>query len=60
MGFMRDTALYMGITICCKCGTRTKIKYIESILSKTRNEWIGYTVCPKCENKEKWLSVDVQ
>ena len=56
LGFIRETASYMGITICSKCGTRTKMKYAGSASSKTRNDWIGYTICPNCGNKEKWLS----
>ena len=52
----REVASYIGITMCGKCGTRTKMKSMESIPSKTRDEWIGYTTCPKCGNKEKWLS----
>jgi len=56
LGFIRETASYMGITICSKCGTRTKMKYAGSVSSKTRNDWIGYTICPNCGNKEKWLS----
>ena len=49
---MREIALYMGLTICGKCGTGTKMKYTESVSSKTRDAWMGYTICPKCGNKE--------
>jgi len=58
--FMSEIASYMGITICRKCGTRTKMNYAESGSSKTRDELIRYTICPKCGNKKKWLSGDVQ
>jgi len=51
----REVASSFGITICSKCGARTKMKETESIPSKTADEWIGYTVCPKCGNKEKWF-----
>jgi len=53
----RGLGSVIGITICKKCGTRTKMKYTES-LDKIGDEWFGYTVCPKCGNKEKWLSGD--
>ncbi len=56
IGFKRELASHIGITICGKCGTRTKMKYTESIPSKIRDEWIGYATCPKCGNKEKWKS----
>jgi len=52
----KEVASSFGITICSKCGARTKMKSMESIPSKTTDEWIGYTTCPKCGNKEKWLS----
>jgi len=53
----RELGSLIGITTCKKCGTRTKIKYTES-LDKIGDEWIGYAICPKCGNKEKWLSGD--
>ena len=34
------------------------MKYSESIPGKMGNEWIGYAICPKCGNKEKWQSGD--
>ena len=55
----RELASSMGITICGKCGTRTKMKHTESIPDKIGKEWIGHAICPKCGNKEKWLSGDV-
>jgi ribosomal protein L40E len=56
IGFMSETASYMGITICRKCGIRTKMNYAESVSSKTRDELSGYTICHKCGNKKKWLT----
>jgi len=56
IGFKRGLASTIGITICGKCGTRTKMKHTESIPGKMGNEWIGYAICPKCGNKEKWKS----
>lgn len=51
----REIASYVSITICSKCGTRTKMKYAESVPSKTNDMGFGYTICPKCGNKEEWL-----
>ena len=51
----RELASTIGITICSKCGTRTKMKKTES--SKD-SQWYGYTICPKCGHKENWLSGD--
>ena len=56
LGFISETASYMGIKICSKCGKRTTMKYAGSVLSKTVDNWIEYTICPNCGNKEKWLS----
>jgi hypothetical protein len=56
----RELASSIGITICGKCGTRTKMKYAESIPDEMGNEWIGYAICPKCGNKEKWQYGDRQ
>ena len=50
----RELASSIGITICGKCGTRTKMKYSESIPDEMGKEWIGCAICPKCGNKEKW------
>ena len=58
LGLKRDLGSLIGITICKKCGTKTKLKYTESIPDRMGNEWIGYAICPKCGNKEKWLSGD--
>lgn len=54
----KELASMIGITLCGKCGTRTKLQYKESIEGKIGDEWIGYTICPKCGHKEKWLSGD--
>ena len=51
----RELASYVLITIFSKCGTRTKVKYTQSVPSKTDDMGIGYTICPKCGNKEEWL-----
>ena len=56
LGLKRDLESLIGITICKKCGTRTKTKQTESIQGEMGNKWMGYTICPKCGNKEKWLS----
>jgi len=56
-GFKRFLASYIGITICSKCGTRTKLKDTELFdRSRLGNEnWIGYAICPKCGQKDKWI-----
>jgi len=54
---MRELASLIGITICSKCGTRTKMKRTERFrrdhLAGT-DKWIGYAICPKCGSKEGW------
>jgi len=55
-GLKRELESLVGITVCKKCGTRTKMKQTESIPGEMGNKWMGYTICPKCGNKEKWLS----
>ena len=52
----RELASSIGITICGKCGTRTKMRYTESTPGITTDVWNGYTICPKCGNRENWLS----
>ena len=44
----------IGVTICKKCGTRTKYKKMEKLDS--RDFTLGYTICPKCGNHENWTS----
>ncbi len=48
----RELASLIGITLCNKCGTRTKIEKTKEISGIGE---IGYTVCPKCGHKEKWM-----
>ena len=43
----------IGITICGKCGTRTKMIKTEP---DPQQGWYGYTICPKCEHRENWFS----
>jgi len=54
---MRELASYFGITLCSKCGTRTKMKRTKQIdrVSLETDVSEGYTICPKCGSKEKWL-----
>ena len=47
----RKLASSIGMTVCSKCGTRTKMEKTEEI-SGVGN--IGYTECPKCGHKQKW------
>jgi len=49
----RELASTIGITICSKCGTRTKMIKTES---DPQQGWYGYTICPKCGHREKWFS----
>jgi hypothetical protein len=51
----RELASSIGITICSKCGTQTKMKRTESGLD---SRWYGFAICPKCGHKENWLSGD--
>jgi len=58
----REIASYFGITICNKCGTRTKIKPTKNVKrfnidGVSTSE--GYSICPKCGQKERWMSGDV-
>jgi len=50
----REMVSYFGITICSKCGKRTKMKHTDT-LDGDYGVWKGYTICPKCGYKEKWL-----
>ena len=52
----REVGSLFGITICKKCGARTKMKHTGPILDKLGDEWAGYAICPKCGTKERWLS----
>ena len=52
---MRELASLIGITICSKCGTRTKMKTTES-LNYGVDGREGYATCPKCGHKDKWMS----
>ena len=47
----RELASAIGITICSKCGTRTKMikTHLDSDFPSA-----GYATCPKCGRKEKW------
>jgi len=55
----RELASMIGITICSKCGTRTKMKPTEiSPMSTTDAYWEGYAICPKCGSKERWKEGD--
>ena len=55
----RELASMIGITICSKCGTRTKFKPTEiSPMSTTDTYWEGYTICSKCGHKERWKEGD--
>jgi len=47
----RELASAIGITICSKCGTRTKM--IKTHLDPDFPS-AGYATCPKCGRKEKW------
>jgi hypothetical protein len=53
---LQDLSSMIGVTICKKCGTRTKYKKIEKLDSG--DVTLGYTVCPKCGNRENWTSGD--
>jgi len=48
----RELASSIGITICGKCGTRTKIGKTEEISGVGR---FGFSKCPKCGREEKWM-----
>jgi len=52
-----EFASCFGITLCCKCGTRTKMKHTKQIHRDSFEIAIseGYTICPKCGSKEKWM-----
>jgi len=56
--FKREMAAYIGITICSKCGTRTKMKSTEHV-KRVKLEGLdiqkGYAICPKCGHKEGWI-----
>ena len=47
----RELASAIGITICGRCGTRTKMIPTDEGLDEG---WDGYATCPKCGQKEKW------
>jgi len=47
----KELASMIGITICGRCGTKTKTEKTEiSGVGK-----VGYTTCPKCGHREKWM-----
>jgi len=51
----KELASYFGITICSKCGTRTKMKVTKKSILRS-DAWEGYTICSKCGYKEGWTS----
>ena len=52
----RELASSIGITICSKCGTRTKMIRTEPFDPSAWGigVWVGYAICPKCGHKENW------
>ena len=44
---------FAGITICKKCGRRTKYKIMDEL--DAGNVSLGYTQCDKCGNREFWV-----
>ena len=54
LGLKRELASHIGITICSKCGTRTKMKYTEPFDPSNIDYLEGHTICPKCGHKENW------
>ena len=48
----KELASTIGITICGKCGAKTKIEKTEEISGVGK---LGFAVCPKCGHKEKWM-----
>ena len=47
----KELASTIGITICSRCGTRTKIE--KEVISEVGK--FGYAKCPKCGREEKWM-----
>ena len=45
---------FAGITICKKCGRRTKYKMMDDL--DAGNVTLGYTLCHKCGNREFWIT----
>jgi hypothetical protein len=52
----REIASSIGITVCSKCGTRTKMIRTEPFSPEFwgSGNWVGYAICPKCGHKENW------
>ncbi len=49
---IREIASSIGITLCSKCLTWTKIIKTDQIKDDI---WKGYAICPKCGQKDKWI-----
>ena len=49
---IREIASCIGITLCSKCLTWTKIIKTNQIKDDI---WKGYAICPKCGQKDKWI-----
>ena len=48
---IRELASCIGITLCSKCLSWTKIIKTDHIKDHI---WVGYAICPNCGQKDKW------
>ena len=48
---IRDVAICLGVTLCSKCLTWTKMIKTKQIKDHI---WNGHTICPKCGQKDGW------
>ena len=51
---LQELVSVIGITICKKCGARTKYKKTDEMGAEGYT--LGYTICPKCGNMQVWTS----